>query len=255
MAYHLEAHPSWNSGAGSQTKYQFNLDVNLDVVSVVGNTATISIVGTYGVDNYATNTSNAQKASDFAAVTLGSADLWNYQFTPYSEYYEASLPCAPNAPQSVRDGVIIEFRGDTWRSDPYKPGNRSSLYSKPSGVVLDQFYENGSRSFNINTTVQIDVSQGDVPVIAYVSSGWGPGPIYEWLSHEVWVSWFDLDYRPGAVRINGSWKSTNRSGGKCHLRVNGSWTEMRTVDGGLTGNPPSRRTSGSWRNQYKIGSE
>lgn len=64
-----------------------------------------------------------------------------------------------------------------------------------------------------------------------------------------------IDYRPGAVRVNGAWKSTNRSGGKCHIRQNGTWVEMKTQDGGSTGNPPSRRASGSWKNQYKIGSE
>lgn len=66
----------------------------------------------------------------------------------------------------------------------------------------------------------------------------------------------DVDYRPGAVLTGGAWKSTNRSAGKCHLRSGGSWVEMKTADGGTgTGNPPSRRTSGTWKNQYKIGSD
>lgn len=66
----------------------------------------------------------------------------------------------------------------------------------------------------------------------------------------------EIDYRPGAVLTGGEWKSTNRSGGKCHLRSGGSWVEMKTADGGTgTGNPPSRRTSGTWKNQYKIGSD
>lgn len=64
----------------------------------------------------------------------------------------------------------------------------------------------------------------------------------------------EVDYRPGAVRVSSAWKSTNRTGGKCHLLKNGSWVEMKTNDGGTgTGNPPSRRTSGAWKNQYKIG--
>lgn len=69
--------------------------------------------------------------------------------------------------------------------------------------------------------------------------------------YAVWMK----DYRPGEVLTSGAWKSTNRTGGKCHLLSNGSWVEMRTIDGGSgTGNPPSRRTSGAWKNQYKIGS-
>ena len=64
-----------------------------------------------------------------------------------------------------------------------------------------------------------------------------------------------VDYRPGEVLTGGVWKSTDRSGGKSHLLQNNSWVEMRTSDGGVgTGNPPSRMSSGSWKNQYKIGS-
>ena len=63
------------------------------------------------------------------------------------------------------------------------------------------------------------------------------------------------DYRPGEDRQN-SWKSHNRSGGKANILVNGTWTEMRTNDGGAgTGNPPYIRTNGNWINQRKIGEE
>lgn len=69
--------------------------------------------------------------------------------------------------------------------------------------------------------------------------------------YAVWMK----DYRPGAVLTSGEWKSTNRTDGKCHVKQNGSWVEMRTIDGGSgEGNPPSRRTGGVWKNQYKIGS-
>lgn len=70
--------------------------------------------------------------------------------------------------------------------------------------------------------------------------------------YAVWM----MDYRPGDVKYAAGWKTTDRDGGKCHLRVNGSWVEMRTIDGGNSeGNPPSRRTSGRWKNQYRIGSD
>lgn len=67
---------------------------------------------------------------------------------------------------------------------------------------------------------------------------------------------YPADYRPGEVRVDGTWKSTNRTGGKCHIRQNGQWVEMRTLNGGTgTDNPPSLRKDGVWKNQYKIGSE
>lgn len=63
------------------------------------------------------------------------------------------------------------------------------------------------------------------------------------------------DYRPGEDRQN-SWKSHNRSGGKANILVSGTWTEMRTNDGGAgTGNPPYIRTNGNWINQRKLGEE
>ena len=260
MAYHLVKDPTWRSGSGTPPKYTFHLDVYVDVVSVVGTTATISVQGTYGVTNYSTNTSNVQKASDFALVTPGDADAWDYQFTPYQEYYEAALPVIPNAPSSVSSKVLLEFRGDTWRSDPTYPGNRSSLWLNGSGTVLDQLYTGGTtgdtRTFSINKTFTIDVSNGDVPILAYVSSGWSPGPIYEWLDHEVLVSWFQLDYRPGATWGGSSWLSHNRADGAADVRTASAWQTMRTVDGGTgTGNPPLLRDTSSWKNQRKVGAE
>lgn len=69
------------------------------------------------------------------------------------------------------------------------------------------------------------------------------------------AAWTEF-YRPGERRINGVWKSHNRSGGACQRKVSGSWVEMRTIDGGIgTGDPPSRKTSGTWYNQRKLGDE
>lgn len=61
-----------------------------------------------------------------------------------------------------------------------------------------------------------------------------------------------LDYRPGERLISGSWKSLNRSGGKCE-RIGAG--EMKTTGGGTeSGNPPERMNSG-WKNQKKLGAE
>lgn len=258
MAHHLSKHVDWDSGPGSQIKYTFHLDVDVDVVSVQGNTATISVNGTYGVTNYARNTANSVRASDFALIAPGNADAWNYQFTPYAEYYESSLPCVPNAPTSVRDAVLIEFRGDTWRSDPSYPGNRSTLYQKGLGQVLTDFYgQNETRTFPINTTFSIPVGQGDFPILAFVSSGWSAGPLYEWLDHEVIVSWFELSYVPGKVWNGTTWLSHNRSGGARKLYTGSGWSNnLMTKDGGSgTGDPPFIRHQDGWRNQRRIGAE
>lgn len=70
--------------------------------------------------------------------------------------------------------------------------------------------------------------------------------------YAVWTKY----YRPGERKVSGTWSSTNRSGGACERKVSGTWTEMTTCDGGTgTGDPPSRKTSGTWYNQRKIGAE
>ena len=46
--------------------------------------------------------------------------------------------------------------------------------------------------------------------------------------YAVWAPY----YRPGEVLTGGSWKSTNRSAGKCHIKRNDQWVEMRTASGG-----------------------
>lgn len=260
MAYHLVKNPSWASGAGTPTKYTFHLDVYVDVVSVSGNIATISIQGTYGATNYAYNLANSTKASDFALVTPGDADAWDYQFTPGTEYYEAALPCIPNAPSSVSDKVLIEFRGDTWRSDPTRPGNRSSLWLNGSGTVLDQLYAQGeTRTFSIDKTFTIDVSGGgNTPILAYVSSGWSAGPTYTWLEHEVLVTWLELSYVPGKLWGGSDWLSHNRPiNGNAKIYNGSSWSEnMETKNGGSgSGDPPEIRHASDWKNMRRIGTE
>lgn len=63
-------------------------------------------------------------------------------------------------------------------------------------------------------------------------------------------------YRPGERKISGTWTSTNRQAGACERKTNGYWDDLRTIDGGTgTGDPPSRKSSGTWYNQRKCGQE
>ena len=68
--------------------------------------------------------------------------------------------------------------------------------------------------------------------------------------YAVWTEF----YRPGEHKVSGTWRSHHRSGGACERKVNGSWVEMRTIDGGVgTNDPPTKKTNGTWYNQRKIG--
>lgn len=266
MGFRVNRTVSWQAGVGSPIKYTFNLDVTINVESIANNIAAISMVGSYGVQNNPTNSRNSFAASDFAILSKGDVDPWNYPFTYGVNYYQQTLPFAPNAPQTVIDGILIEFRGDTWRNDPVNSNNRSTLYSKPSGVVLDTYDGSTYQSFSINTTFTVDISSGgDVPLLTWVTTGATGSDEYSWNEHEVWASWFDLDYRPGATLNTNSniWFSNNKMNGACHVLSNVSnmtWQECRTIGGaeGQKGTPPlilTAANANSWRNQKKLGKE
>lgn len=134
-----------------------------------------------------------------------------------------------------------------------------SSYTYQTGTNVKRMMENFCNGFPGAQLTQ----SGELRVVCGANLAPAPDAEYPWAfpndvyseSSQVPVH-IDVDYRPGAVLVGGTWKSTNRSAGKCHLRSGGSWVEMKTADGGTgTGNPPSRRTSGTWKNQYKIGSD
>lgn len=80
--------------------------------------------------------------------------------------------------------------------------------------------------------------------------------IQESTSDQVPVEIPDPDYRPGQRKISNTWYSHNRGNGAANRKVGGTWTEMKTMDGGSgTGNPPSRKATGTWYNQRKLGTE
>ena len=68
----------------------------------------------------------------------------------------------------------------------------------------------------------------------------------------LYAQWTEY-YRPGSRKISGTARSLNRSGGVCDRHGYG---EMKTLAGGVeTGDPPKRKTSGTWYNQRRIGAE
>lgn len=67
-------------------------------------------------------------------------------------------------------------------------------------------------------------------------------------------------YRPGAVYNDSLWQSNNKTNGACHVLSdvnNVTWTEMRTIDGNISGqgDPPLMYYNDSLYNQKKLGKE
>ena len=255
MAFRVDKVVSWAAGLGTPNKYEFHITADVDIVSLVDNTATFSIIGTIGIQNYPTQSRNSFAASDFAVLTLGGKDPADYPFTTGTRYYQTALPALPNAPQTYVDAIIAEFRGDTYRADG---NNRSSLYIKNSGVVLDAYNGSTYQTFSLNQTFSIDVSAGgNIPILIWNTSGANNATDYSWLQHQVWVSWFDLDYRPGYIyNSTENQLSHNRSTGAANIYTGNAWQTMRTVNGPTgTGNPPLIYDGSAWHNMRRIGDE
>ena len=256
MAVNVNQTVEWRAGAGTPVKYSFSINAQAEVVGSTSTTISVRLWGNLSVTNHPTNSRNTWPASDFAVLTLGGYDPADYQFTQGTSYYEAALPTLPNAPQSYLDAMLVEFRGDTYISDG---ANRSSLWIKNSGVVLNSYSAEGTQTFPINLTFTVTLTgDREQPILIWNSSGASNSTSYGWLTHQVWLSLIDLDYRPGAI-LNSSnvWLSHNRSGGTAHvLGSDSKWREMRTINGlSASDNPPSIRLNNKWFNQRKIGKE
>ena len=244
----------WGAGAGTAPKYSVAVYGDIDAVGQTEDSITVHFKATITIVNYPYQSQNSWPASDFAILTAGDKTPGDYSFSSGQSYYEASLPLVPNAPQSYVDAVITEFRGDTYAT---AGPNRTSLYVKGSGNVLNDDSSGGSKSFNVDLTYSVKLT-GDrnQPVLIWQSSGANNSTDYNWLTKQVWVSLVDLDYRPGKIWSGNEWLSHNRSAGFEKIYTSSTNTrEMRTENGGVgIGNPPLIY-SGRWLNQRKIGKE
>ena len=253
MAFAINQIKSWQAGPGTPYKYTVNFSLICDQVSQTNDSATFSLTGVVSVTNYPDNSRNSWAASDYAILTLGNCDTYDYPFVQGTSYYESPLPMLPGASQEVLNNVLIEFRGDTYSGDG---ANRVSLYVKGQGVAINASSAAATTPININTTFTLPLTGAPTqPVLVYTESGATNSTTYSWLAHETWASMFDFDYRPGAI-YNGGWLSHNRSGGAAKIYNGSSWVEMRTIDGGVgTTNPPSIYNGSKWVNMRKIGQE
>lgn len=251
MAFSINRQVEWQAGVGTPSKYGVGVNATCDLVSVVGSTATFRLVGTITVINNPTNSQNSFPASDIAVLSPSDYDPRSYSFSAGTSYYQQPLPFLPNAPQSYVDAMLFEFRGDTERPNP----NRSSLYIKGQGVVLNSGSSQFTNAYNINTTFQLPLSGSPTQeVLIWNSSGAGSTTEYGWSQRQVWATMLDFDYRPGAIWNGTAWVSHNRDGGARDIYNGSSWVTLRTIDGGSgTGNPPSIYNGNNWSNQRRVG--
>lgn len=257
MATHISRTVAWNDL--DYYKYKITLDADFEVVSVVGNIATVNITGNYIV---------AQSEHDQEMVTVPASDfgfLFEGEVIPAAptavipgdHYMEAIPTLFGGSAEQYRDKMLLEFRGDTYRADG---GNFTNLWTDSDGLIINHKFGNTSTTVPLNITLQVDVSDGGrSPILSWATTYVTFDPTtYHWGDSVAWVSFVDLDYRPGAI-MDTSWQSHNRSGGTCHIVTNATgpvYTEMRTVGAPTAmGNPPSAYHDNKWYNQLRIGVE
>lgn len=135
-----------------------------------------------------------------------------------------------------------------------------------SGAPGNQTHSNSASSSSYNQTISSTIpTRTNYRFDGWADSSSASTPAYQpggsvtiyksSPSKTIYAVWTEF-YRPGERKVSDTWRTHNRSGGACERKVSGTWTEMRTIDGGTgTGDPPSRKTSGTWYNQRKIGAE
>lgn len=266
MSFRVNKTVSWQAGEGTPIKYTFAIDAILRVEDILPNEVILNLNGTITITNHPTNSRNTWAASDFAVLIGGNTNVTTHPFVYGTSYYEHVIPFLPDPQNSDIDSILVEFRGDTWASDPNNNNNRSSLWMQIQGLVLDQYSQEGTSTFSINISYSVPVpSSGDTIILAWASSGANSSTDYSWQDPETWATWVDLDYRPGATLDTNTsiWKSHNRTNGACHVLPNSTgtnWHECRTAGGdvGAQGNPPlilHAANANSWYNQKRIGRE
>lgn len=267
MAFSIYQDVQWKAGEGTDPKYRFILSATVEVVAFVNHIATITLRGTATVIDHPMSSRNSFAASDYAVLVPGNVDVsGQHPFVAGENYYQRALPFLPDPQNGDASKMLIQFRGDTWASDPTNNLNRVSLWTARDGLVLDKFDQESNNQFVIDQTFTLPINtDGDTVILAWDSSGANSSTAYNWLDRQVWASWFDLDYRPGATlhssnkygtAENGVWRSNNRSGGACHVFNGTDWEELRTIGGGtLKDNPPLMldADNGTWYDQRRIG--
>lgn len=260
MAFKIQKQVGWAYGTGRPPyKYEVDFDLTCDLITTKDMVATFSLQGSIVATCNPSDHTIPWRASDYAILNVGTNDPVNYPFTKGTEYFQETLPFVPNAPQSYRDAILAEFRGDIFQGTGVP--HAMSLYIKGQGLVLPTVTNPSAEkslqyTYNINTTFDLPLT-GDPSqvVLIWNNSYCNSATDYNWDNHQVWASMFDFDYRPGMTWNGSNWMSHNRSGGVCNV-YEGTWTEMRTENGGSgTGNPPLCYGSNGWKNQYKLGQE
>lgn len=252
--FHISQSQYWNTGEGTPSKYSVQYELDAIMVSQTDAEALFALTGNVTVTNHPNNSRNGYAASDYAVLTLGTLNTSSYPFTANTSYYKRALPFLPNVSSTsdVLDGVIIEFRGDTYITDG---PNLVSLYIKGQGVVLNASSAEQSTTFNVNTTFTLPLTGSNTqPVLVYAGSGCNSSTDYLWVYSRAWASIFDFSYRPGAVWDGSIYQSCNRTNGVCNIYNGSSFIEMRTRDGGVgTDNPPRIYNGTKFVNMSKIG--
>lgn len=254
MAFHIDREVTWGVPERPDIKYGVRFVMDCEMVSQTNTNAQFHLTGNIILTNNPTGPQNVWRASDYAVLSIGNAPANAYPFAPNTDYYQRPLPFAPSAPQSVLDAILVEFRGDTYRTDG---ANRSSLYIRGSGVVVDTDAGAFTRTFPIDTTFDLPLT-GDSSqvVLVYDSSGASSSTDYGWGNPGYWASIFDFDYRPGMIWNGTTFMSHNRNNGIANIWDGSSWQTMRTENGGVgTGNPPLIYNGTDYVNQKKIGQE
>lgn len=226
----------------------------IDLISSTDTEATFRLQGNFRYKNDPTIIYDpAKPVSDFFVITT--ANPASYPFSTTADYYQKNIP-------TPAENNLLVFRIDaTSNTPPYS----NNLWIRPNGQVLTastatvEMGQEGS-IFPIDCEFTVPKTGNTIPVLYTASSNTG---IYststtEWIGIKEFEYTFDIppasEYRPGAVYDGTSFKSCNRTNGKCNIYNGTQFVEMSTVAGG-NDNPPLIFNGTQFVNMGKSGDE
>lgn len=255
-----------NGGTGAPSDVVVNGNANPKTITIPGQTPTRDHWKFIGWSK--TRHTTAQKTADYhpgdtVTISKDNPTVTFYAVWDYAHYYR--LIYQENSGTVFDDASVSNMPGAQSYNDT--DDSHSFTVSNLIPVRKNWIFHGWSKTKKAPTASSwykasdADIHGGDTITITGVD-GNDTDPV---ILYAIW----EYTYRPGQIMVAGAWQSCDRDGnydsntkkygsmaGRCHIRRNGDWVEMRTRKD-MTGanHAPVIRSNATWESQQPTGAD